>query len=150
MQVPLTDALIGLQFYVTLFVLLHDWVPLGALNDVAAVRRTGGVGRLIATTLLSTLPFAFGCAASVYHAGGLPHWLMDYLWGCYGVALYGLLRTWWVPYLLIAEPARAARYQAMHGRTLAFLPLHNGMRPNTLHVTVHLAVVAVLLILPLV
>jgi hypothetical protein len=69
---------------------------------------------------------------------------MTFLWISYGVATYGLLRSWWAPYLLFKEPERASRYRAMHGRTHAFLPLHNGMRPNTLHVTVHLAVLCML------
>jgi hypothetical protein len=140
----LIDAAITLQVYVTLFVALHDWVPLGRFNDVKAVRASEPAGRLTAVTILSTLPFAFGAAESAVHASGLPGWLMIFLWISYGVAAYGLLRTWWAPYLLFKEPVRATHYQAMHGRTHAFLPLHNGMRPNTLHVTVHLAILAML------
>jgi hypothetical protein len=33
-------ALAGLQGYVVLFLLLHDWVPLGRLNHDAAKRHT--------------------------------------------------------------------------------------------------------------
>lgn len=133
-------AAIILQIYVTLFVALHDWVPLGRFNDVKAVRATEPAGRLVTVTILSTLPFAFGAAESAAHSAHFPAWLMIFLWISYGVATYGLLRSWWAPYLLFNEPERARRYQAMHGATHAFLPLHNGMRPNTLHVTVHLAV----------
>jgi hypothetical protein len=140
----LIDAAIALQVYVTAFVALHDWVPVGRLNDVKAVRATEPAGRMITVTILSTLPLAFGAAESVLHISGFPAWLTIFLWISYGVAAYGLLRTWWAPYLLFMEPERATRYQAMHGRTHAFLPLHNGMRPNTLHVTVHLAVIATL------
>ena len=139
------DALaIALQVYVVLFVALHDWVPLGRFNDVSAVRANEPTGKLIAVTVLSTAPFAFGLAESIAHNAGFPDWLMIYLWASYGVATYGLLRSWWVPYLLSEEPKRAAHYQAMHGRTHSFLPVRNGMRPNTLHVTVHLAIIAML------
>jgi hypothetical protein len=138
------NAAIALQAYVVLFVAIHDWVPLGRLNDVKAVRASDGAGKLIAVTVLSTLPFAFGLVESLIHATGLPDWLMIFLWVSYGIATYGLLRTWWAPYLLFEEPARAARYQAMHGATHTFLPLRNGLRPNTLHVTVHLAVIAMI------
>jgi hypothetical protein len=140
----LIETAICLQIYVTLFVALHDWVPMGRLNDVKAVRANEPLGRLIAVTVLSTLPFGFGAAESVMHPSRFPGWLMTFLWISYSVALYGLLRTWWAPYLLFEEPERANRYQAIHGRTHAFLPLRNGLRPNTLHVTVHLAVIAVL------
>ncbi len=144
MKPLLIDAAIALQAYVVLFVGLHDWVPLGRLNDPKAVRAGDGASRLMAVTVLSTLPFAFGLVESLVHASRFPGWLMTFLWVAYGLATYGLLRTWWAPYLFFQEPARAARYQAMHGATHAFLPLHNGIRPNTLHVTVHLAIVAML------
>jgi hypothetical protein len=140
----LIQAAIGLQTYVVLFVALHDWVPLCRLNDPKAVRAGEGPGKLIAVTILSTLPFAFGLVECIVHASAFPGWLMTFLWVAYGVATYGLLRTWWAPYLLFEEPARAARYQAMHGATHAFLPVHNGLRPNTLHVTVHLAIIAII------
>jgi hypothetical protein len=41
------------------------------------------------------------------------------------------------------------RYQAMFGRTHAFLPVRNGIRPNTLHVVLHLIIVAILAVLAL-
>jgi hypothetical protein len=145
----LIDLAIALQTYVVLFVALHDWVPLGPFNDVRAIRASEPRNRLVAVTVLSTIPFAFGLAESMAHASRLPGWLMSFLWICYGIAAYGLLRTWWAPYLLFEEPQRAARYQAMHGRTHTFLPLHNGLRPNTLHVTVHLAIIAMLAVLGL-
>ena len=33
------DALFLLQLFQVAFLLLHDWIPLGRLNDIAAVRR---------------------------------------------------------------------------------------------------------------
>jgi hypothetical protein len=44
-------------------------------------------------------------------------WLVWLLWITYGGATYGVLRTWYVPYLLVPEPARAARYQLMFANT---------------------------------
>jgi hypothetical protein len=57
------------------------------------------------------------------------------------------LRAWWIPYVLIDEPKRAARYQIMFGRTYSFLPERRGIRPNALHVALHVVVAAVLLVL---
>ena len=70
-----------------------------------------------------------------------------WLWYSYDTAIFGMLRAWWIPYLLIADPRRATRYRSMFARTHAFLPAHNGIRPNTLHVILHvvLVVIAVLL-----
>jgi hypothetical protein len=142
------DALLALQLFVVFFIGLHDWIPLGPLNDVKAVRTAVSAGKLFISTVLSTLPFAIGFAASVYYARtGFPHWLLWLLWISYGLAIYGMLRTWWIPYLLIDEPARADRYQAMFGRTHTFLPVRNGIRPDTLHIALHIVPLAVIILL---
>jgi hypothetical protein len=141
------DVFLGCQFFVVLFIAVHDWIPLGKLNNLAGIRAVDSTRRLLVVTVLSTLPFAIGLAASVYYAAtGFPMWLMWWLWISYGLGLYGMLRAWWVPYLLVADPVRAARYQERFAHTHAFLPLRNGIRPDTLHVCFH-AVFLVLLIL---
>jgi hypothetical protein len=149
MTSPLVDALVALQLFVVLFIALHDWVPLGPLNDVRAVRSADPTGKLVAVTVLSALPFAVGLVASAIHAGqpALPRWLLWWLWISYGSATYGLLRAWWIPYLLLPDPVRAARYQQMFSRTHSFLPLRNGLRPDTLHVALHLVIAAILVLL---
>jgi hypothetical protein len=48
------------------------------------------------------------------------------------------LEAYWIPYLFLPQPSRAARYQAMFGGTHAFLPVRNGIKPNALHVTPHI------------
>lgn len=144
----MVDALILLQLFVVVFVALHDWVRLGTLNNLAAVRQSDPTGKLLAVTAVSTLPFAVGCAASAYYARtGFPGWLMWWLWISYGVATFGMLRTWWIPYLLVEEPARVARYQERFAGTQAFLPIHNGIRPDTLHCILHGVILAILVLL---
>lgn len=148
MASSLIDTLLALQLFVVLFICLHDWVPLGALNDVRAVQAADSRSRLVAVTAFSTLPFAIGFAASVYYAGqALPHWLLWWLWLSYGGAAWGMLRAWWIPYLLVRSPARAARYQAMFSKTHTLLPERNGIRPDTLHLTLHAAIVAIVILL---
>ena len=133
-------ALLVLQTFHVLFLGLHDWIPLGKLNDVEAVRAANSISKLLLGTLISTVPFAFGWAASVHYFGRTyPGWLWIWLWASYALLLFGELQAWWVPYLLRPESQRAARYDAMFGRTHAFLPAHNGIRPNTLHVILHTA-----------
>jgi hypothetical protein len=148
---PRIQALVALQSFVVLFIALHDWIPLGRLNDVRAVHAADSTVRLVIVTVLSTLPFAIGLAASAYYANvSFPGWVTWYLWISYGAAIYGLLRAWWVPYLLLPNPVRATRYRAMFGATHAFLPEHNGIRPNTLHVTLHVVIVAIVVLLVLI
>jgi len=141
-------ALVALQAFVVAFIALHDWVPLGPFNDVKAVQAADSRGRLVSVTLLSTLPFAIGLAGTlVYGLARLPGWLTWCLRITYGAAAYGMVRAWWGPYLLYRDPLRAARYASMFGRTHAFLPERNGIRPNTLHVALHLCVIAIIGIL---
>jgi len=141
-------ALLMLQTFHVLFLGLHDWIPLGRLNDVAAVRAEHSTRQLVLGTLISTIPFAFGWAASVHYLGK-PYsgWLRVWLWASYAMLFAGELQAWWVPYFLRPEPQRAARYDAMFGATHAFLPARNGIRPNTLHVILHTATVLTLVLL---
>ena len=98
------DALLALQIFHVLFLSLHDWVPLGNLNDVKAVRAANG--RLVGNTVISVIPYAVGLAGSALYLGRpYPAWL---LWISYTVLFLGELRAWWIPYLLHPEPARAA------------------------------------------
>jgi hypothetical protein len=141
-------ALFALQCFHVLFLALHDWIPLGSLNDVKAVRMAYPVHKLVAGTLISLTPFGIGLSASAIHFGeAYPSWLFWWLWISYGLLFIGELQAWWVPYLFRSEPVRTARYQLMFGATHAFLPERNGTRPNTLHVILHLATLATLIVL---
>jgi hypothetical protein len=144
----MTFAFLACQLFVVAFIALHDWIPLGKLNNLAGIRGTDTTSKLLLVTVLSTLPFAVGFAASAYYASiGFPMWLMWLLWISYGAGVYGMLRAWWIPYLLIKDPVRAARYQSRFADTHAFLPTRNGIRPDTLHMSFHAVFVVVLVLL---
>ena len=135
-------AFIALQAFVVLFLLLHDWLPLPPLNDVKAAQAADSRIKLVATTLVSTIPYAIALWGCITHIGrDYPAWLEWLLWIGYGALLLGAFRAWWLPYLFVSEPARAARYK-MFANTHAFLPEHNGVRPNTLHVIFHIVALA--------
>lgn len=141
-------ALLTLQALQVAFLLIHDWIPLGRLNDVAAVRREDTRTRLVVVTLVQTLPFAIGLFFSArYFSRYWPGWLDWWLWISYGLLFAGQLRAWWVPYLFSPDPKRAERYKRMFGNTHSFLPKHNGVVPNTAHILLHLSTLATLLIL---
>jgi hypothetical protein len=140
--------LIGLQLFQVLFLWLHDWIPLGRLNDVAAVKSQDNTQRLVLVTLIQSVPFTIGLWFSLlYFARPYPHWLYRWLYISYGIIFIGQLRAWWIPYLFHFEPDRAARYQIMFGKTHHFLPIRNGLVPNTAHILLHVATAATLLIL---
>jgi hypothetical protein len=146
---PITKGvLLALQCFVVLFVALHNWIPLGKLNDVKGVRAEFLGGKLLTTTLINLVPVGVGFAASAtYFSRAYPDWLFWWLWITYGFACYGSLKAWWIPYLFRREPALAARYQVMYGATHAFLPERNGIKPNTLHVIFDVATLATLIVL---
>ena len=137
-----------LQCFHVLFLALHDWIPLGTLNDVTAVRGAN--------------PGPQADCCDLHQPDSLcdrtrrqrrlpdrtyPAWLFWWLWISYGLLFVGELKAWWIPYLFHPEPERAARYQAMFGATHAFLPERNGIRPNTLHLILRVATLITLVIL---
>lgn len=141
-------VLIALQAFQVIFLWVHDWIPLGRLNDVPAVRREDTPARLVMVTIVQSAPFTIGLFFSALYLGQpYPEWLNKWLWISYGLLLIGQLRAWWVPYLFKAEPARAERYQKMFGNTHTFLPQRNGIVPNTAHILLHLATAATLVVL---
>ena len=140
--------LLVLQAFQVLFLWIHDWVPLGRLNDVAAVRSQDTSFRLGIVTLIQSVPFTIGLLYSLYYfRHPYPHWLWNWLWISYGLLLIGQLRAWWIPYLFRPEPQRAARYRIMFGNTQSWLPQRNGLAPNTAHSLLHLATAATLIVL---
>ena len=101
------------------------------------------------TTLLSALPFVAVFAVSCWY-GRLetwPSWLYGWLWYSYGALFAGAVWAWWLPYLFLPNPERAARYKVRFADTMRFLPERNGIAPDTMHVLFHLCVVATLVLL---
>ena len=144
MPQPATGILIPLQCFVVTFVGLHNWIPLGSLNDLQAVRREFPGSKLFFTTMSNFIPAAFGLACSIYFHGHFPQWLIWYLWIFYLLACCGSAYAWWIPYVFGAGTARLTREQQLYGKTHSFLPMRHGVRPNTLHVIFDVATVAVL------
>jgi hypothetical protein len=142
------DLLIALQVAQVAILWLHDWVPLGPLNDVRRVQAEDTRARLIRVTLVQSVPYTLGLLFTLaYQRTGHPSWLWTWLWVSYGLLFAGELRAWWWPYLVRPDPDRAARYDKMFGGTHAFLPRHNGIIPNTLHCVLHAATLGTLVAL---
>lgn len=140
--------LLALQALVVAFLWLHDWVPLGRLNDVAAVRSQDTLPRLIGVTIVQSVPWSIGLIFSAAYFGhSYPHWLRMWLWDSYIFLVLGVIRAWWVPYFLGADARRLTRYRIMFGNTHSFLPEQNGMVPNTAHILLLLAGIATLVVL---
>lgn len=99
-------------------------------------------------TILQSAPYTIGMiGAWLAWNRPWPGWLNWWLWINYGLLFAGEVRAWWIPYLIKAEPDRAARYREMFASTHAFLPERNGLTPNTLHVVLHACTAATLALL---
>lgn len=147
-NVMLQAILLALQAFQVIFLWVHDWVPLGRLNDVAAVRSEDTLRRLVIVTLVQGVPWSIGLLFSAWYFGRpYPGWLNSWLWITYALLFAGQIRAWWIPYLFRAEPKRAERYRRMFGKTHSFLPERNGIIPNTAHILLHLATAATLVVL---
>lgn len=151
-HLPISSAFettfITLQALVVAFLLFHDWIPIGRLNNLAAIRGEDTLPRRVFVTLLPAVPAAIGLFFSARHFGrSYPDWLEMLLWITYGVLVVGILRAWWIPYLVLPDAERAARYQIIFAGTHSFLPRRNGMAPDTLHTLFHLVTLATLVAL---
>ena len=143
--------LLALQAFHVLFLLLHDWVPLGSLNNIAAVRAENSLPKLLLGTAISTSFFLYGFIVSVLHRSGpYPHWLLWYLLISYLFLFYGELQAWWIPYFGHPQPERAARYKVMFANTHAILPARNGIPLNTLHILLHAFTLATIIVLAII
>jgi hypothetical protein len=148
MNHPLEIVLLALQAFHVIFLWTHDWIPLGRLNNLAAVRQQDPLPRLLLVTLIQSLPFTMGLFFSARDFDrGYPMWLIYLLWISYGLLFLGEIRAWWIPYLVKPDLARAERYRQIFGNTHSFLPERNGMVPNTLHIVLHLSTFAMLVAL---
>jgi hypothetical protein len=148
MHASLISLVLTLQIFFVLFLSLHDWVPLGPLNDVRAAQAADTRRRLILVTVASAVPSIVGLVGSlIYFRRAFPTWLTVWLWVTYVGLLLGQIRAWWIPYLFVPEPVRAARYRSMFEHTHAFLPSRNGIRPNTLHMILGGAILSMLAVL---
>ncbi len=144
MPQPATTILIALQCFVVAFVALHNWIPLGPLNDLNAVRAEFPGSKLFFTTLSNFIPAAFGLICSIYFRQHFPEWLTWYLWIFYLLACCGSAYAWWLPYFFGVGKKHLAREQELYSKTHSFLPERHGVRPNTLHLIFDVLTLAIL------
>jgi hypothetical protein len=130
---------IACQALVVVFMALHDWIPLGALNNLPAVRASDSRAKLFMVTFLSTLPFIVVLICTMASARGFRiGWARPAALIAYAMLIAGIARAWWIPYFFSTSPKRRARYVLRFRGTHAFVPERNGVRPDTLHVSFHI------------
>lgn len=126
---------LGLIF---LFLLLHDWIPLGPLNDLQGIRDANSLKSLILTTIINVFSISVVIGITLVYIGKrYPIWARIWLIVHLGAILYGAISAWWIPYFFGTDNEIVERYNVMFGDTQAFLPVMNGIVPNTVHVLFH-------------
>jgi hypothetical protein len=120
--------------------IVQDWIPLGALNDVEAIAATQSTSELITTTLIGVIQILLLLGGVLFFIGKkYPVWAKIWLIIHPACIFIGALVAWWIPYLFgVGAEARVDRYNVIFGNTHAFLPVINGIVPNTLHTLFHL------------
>ena len=127
---------------ILLFMLLHDWIPLGSLNDIQGIQSENTTSEIIQVTIFNTLSIGIVLVIVLLFIGKrYPIWARIWLVIHLGSILYGALVAWWIPYFYGAEAERVASFTVMFGDTHAFLPVMNGIVPNTVHVLFHLILI---------
>jgi hypothetical protein len=135
------------QGLIVSILLLHDWIPLGPLNDLEGVKIQHTTQSLVIQTALNTIPSLLGFLLSLKFIGrSYPFLFKLYMVITYTCIFAGELKAWWIPYFFGAEEGLVERYSDMFGNTHSFLPMMNGIVPNTLHVILHILTLFVLIL----
>lgn len=133
--------IIGLGL-ILLFMLFHDWVPLGSLNNVKAIQFQHTTGELIQITAIQTLSVLIVIIITLLFIGKrYPIWAKLWLDIHLGCIVVGAVTAWWVPYFFGATEEKVVEYGLMFGDTHSFVQEMNGITPNTIHVLFHFTLI---------
>ncbi|QUW23564.1 hypothetical protein JSQ81_08700 [Sporosarcina sp. Marseille-Q4063] len=123
-----------------LFMMLHDWVPLGSLNDIQAVSAESSKKELVIVTSIGAMQILLVMTILLFFIGkNYPIWAKLWLFIHPSCIFVGAMMSWWIPYLFgFGAEERAERYQVIFGNTHSLLPVKNGIVPNTLHSLFHM------------
>lgn len=133
--------LLGGFCFILLFMIFHDWLPLGPFNDVEAISEDRSIGELVTVTLIGVVQILLFIGAVLFFRGKkYPIWIKLWLVIHQASIFTGALLDWWIPYFFgYGAEERVDRYEVMFGDTHSFLPVLNGIVPNTIHVLFHSA-----------
>lgn len=125
---------------ILIFMLVQDWVSLGSLNDIEAITANKSSNELIVVTLIGVVQILLLMGIILFFLGKrYPLWAKLWLIIHPLCILSGAIMSWWIPYLFgIGAEEKAERFNNMFGNTHSFLPVMNGIVPNTLHTIFHL------------
>lgn len=124
---------------ILLFMFVQDWIPIGSLNDVEAILEINSFDYVLTTTIINAGQILFIMGGILIFLGKkYPIWIKLWLITHPLCIFVGVLLSWWIPYFTgIGAAQKVERYQQMFGDTHSFLPVMNGIVPNTFHTIFH-------------
>lgn len=139
-KVRLSEKLLLIGFsFILLFMVIHDWVPLGSLNDVEAIAADRSVSELLIVTFIGVAQILLLMGFVLFFMGKkYPIWIKLWLVIHQIFIFTGAILDWWIPYFTgYGAEERVERYTQMFGNTHSFLPEMHGIVPNTIHTLFH-------------
>lgn len=134
--------------FILLFMIVQDLVPLGALNDIEAIASVESFNEIIVTMLIGAVQILL-ILGGVLLFMGKRYPLLVRIWLLVHPTciLLGAIISWWIPYFFgTGTEEKIKRFNIMFGNTHSFLPIMNGMAPNTLHTIFHLVLLICIII----
>jgi hypothetical protein len=131
-----------LQFILLLFMLVHHWIAVPPLNDVAALKANDSYFyRFIGSVINGSFVLIPLIITLIYYRQ--PHIVLPAsitIVVFYLVLTIGTIFSWWVPYFFGSSLKHKERFNKFKN-THTFLPARgDNVIPNTLHVIIHLQV----------
>ena len=125
---------------ITLFLLLHDWIDIYPLNDLAIFNKHCSLRNKVLMTIVNTPFFIIYTALLLFYWSTPFSWYAaSYLIVCNVLFCIGIIFSWWAPYLFGWPVEQTKELRETHGTTHNFLPrIGNNPIPDTLHVIFHL------------
>ncbi|MBI5274723.1 MAG: hypothetical protein HY860_06710 [Chlamydiales bacterium] len=137
---------IALQCVLLFFMLFHDWIPASPLNNISDLKKVdSNVYRLFGSTINGlTVLIPLIITGIYYHRSSIPLFAMTTVTTFYLIITIGTILSWWVPYFFGSSQKHKQAFNKFKN-THQFLPLRGDhVRPNTLHIILHLQVWACL------
>jgi len=126
--------------FITLFLLLHDWINIYPLNDLTTFNKHCSLRNKIVMTCVNTPFFIIYTTTLLYYWATPFSWYAKiYLIICNALFSIGIMFSWWLPYFFGWPTEQTKELRETHSSTHTFLPaIGNNPIPNTLHVIFHL------------
>lgn len=140
-EIRLSEKFLVLGYiFILLLMIVQDLVPLGVFNDIDAIASEESFNEIIVTTLIGVVQILLILGGVLLFIGRRYPFLVKIWLIVHPLSIFlGAIMSWWIPYFFgTGTEEKIERFNNMFGDTHSFLPIMNGIVPNTLHTVFHL------------